>query len=104
MMKETESNLPLIQSFWYDNDGRTMEKYKYNQVAFIQDDKRFVLRAGEWMYAPVGHNGSEPLFEYVEKSFNPLEELNLEAGRKKYLEKSIKDFSGFSEKIMNKGK
>jgi hypothetical protein len=56
------------------------------------------------MYAPVGHNGSEPLFEYVEKSFNPLEELNLEAGRKKYLEKSIKDFSGFSEKIMNKGK
>ncbi len=104
LMKETENNLPLIQSFWYDNDGRTMEKYKYNQVAFIQDDKRFVLRAGEWMYAPVGNNGNEPLFEYVDKSFNPLEELGLEAERKKYLEKSIKDFTGFSEKIMNKGK
>ena len=56
------------------------------------------------MYAPVGKQGDEPVFEYVEKSFNPLEELNLEAGRKKYLEQSIKEFSGFSEKIMNKGK
>jgi len=104
LMKEADDNLPLIESFWYDNDGRTLDKYKYNQVAFIQHDKRFVLRAGEWMYAPVGKQGDEPVFEYVEKSFNPLEELNLEAGRKKYLEQSIKEFSGFSEKIMNKGK
>ena len=104
LMKEAENNLPLLESFWYDNDGRTMDKYKYNQVAFIEGDKRFVLRAGEWMYAPVSNNGSEPTFEYVEKSFNPIEELDLEAGRKKYLEQSIQEFSVFSEKIMNKGK
>ena len=104
LMKENENNLPLIESFWYDNDGRTLDKYKYNQVAFIEGDKRFVLRAGQWMYAPVGNNENEPTFEFVEKSFNPMEELGLEDGRKKYLEQSIKDFSVFSEKIMNKGK
>lgn len=104
LMNENENNLPLIESFWYDNDGKTMEKFKYNQVAFIEENKRFVLRAGEWMYAPVGDCSNEPVFEYVEKTFNPLEELGLEPGRKKYLEQSIKDFSVFSEKIMNKGK
>ena len=104
LMQEKENNLPLIQSFWYDNDGKTLDKFKYNQVAFIEGDKRFVLRAGEWMYAPVSQNGNEPFFEYVQQNFNPLEELQLEAGRKKYLEQSIKDFSVFSDKIMNKGK
>jgi len=104
LMKECENNLPVLQSFWYDNDGATLPKYKYNQVAFIEGNKRFVLRAGEWMYAPVGANGQEPFFEYVQKDFRPLEELSLSAERKKYLEQSIKDFSVFSDKIMNKGK
>jgi len=104
LLRETESNLPVLQSFWYNNEEQTMLKYKYNQVAFIHNDKRFVQRAGNWMYAPVGSNGSEPLFEYVERGFNPVEELNLPAGRKKYLEKSLKDFSLFSDKIMSKEK
>lgn len=104
MLSENENNLPLLQSFWYDNEGRTMDKYKYNQVAFIEGDKRFVLRAGKWLQAPVAKNGTEPTFEFVENNFNPLEELKLGGGRKKYLENSIKDFSAFSEKIMNKGK
>ncbi len=104
LMQESDSNLPFLQSFWYDNEGRTLPKYKFNQMAFIEGDQRFALRAGEWMYAPVGKDGKEPTFEYVQKNFNPLEELHLSAERKKYLEKSVKDFSSFSEMIMQKGK
>lgn len=104
LLRETENNLPVLQSFWYNNEERTMEKYKYNQVAFIEGDKRFVQRAGNWMYAPVYGNGAEPTFEFVDKNFNPLHELNLQADRKKYLEKSLNEFSVFSDKIMNKGK
>ena len=104
LMDENEINLPMLQSFWYDNEGKTMEKYRYNQTAFIDGDKRFVLRAGNWMYAPVSNNGSEPTFEYVEKGFNPIEELALNSDRKKYLENSLKNFSQFSSQVMNKGK
>ena len=104
LMEERDNNLPLLQSFWYDNDGKTLQKYKYNQMAFIEGDKRFVLRAGNWMYAPATKEGKEPTFEYVQQNFNPLEELRLSEQRKKYLEQSVKDFSVFSEKIMNKGK
>ncbi|MCX6198870.1 MAG: sulfatase-like hydrolase/transferase [Bacteroidetes bacterium] len=104
LLREAENNLPVLQSFWYNNEDQTMQKYKYNQVAFIEGDKRFVQRAGNWMYAPVTKNGSEPTFEFVDKNFNPLEELNLPADRKKYLERSLKDFGTFSDKIMSKGK
>jgi len=104
LMEERENNLPVLQSFWYDNEGKTLDKYKYNQVAFIHNDKRFVLRAGKWMHAPVGQAGPEPTFEQVEQNFNPIEALNLPADRKTYLQQNIKDFSAFSDKIMNKGK
>ncbi|MES2620497.1 MAG: sulfatase-like hydrolase/transferase [Bacteroidota bacterium] len=103
LMGERDNNLPVLESFWYDNEGHTLDKYKYNQTAFIHGDKRFVNRAGNWMYAPVSNNGSEPPFEWVEKGFNPIEESNLSAERKKYLENSLKDFKVFSDKVMSKG-
>ena len=81
-----------------------MNKYKFSQAAFIEGDKSWVHRAGNWMYAPVGTNGKEPAFEFVEQGFNPVEELRLSVERKKYLERSLKDFSVFSDKVMNKGK
>ena len=103
MFEERESNLPMLQSYWYDNEGHTMAKYKYNQAAFIEGEKRFVQRAGHWMYAPVASNGHEPTFEFVENGFNPLEELKLHAARKKYLEDSFKNFDVFSDKVMGQG-
>ncbi len=102
MMQEQPHNLPMLQSFWYDNEGKTMPKYQYNQMAFVEGDKRFVLRANEWMYAPVSVNGKEPTFEYVDKTFNPTEELQLPSDRKKYLQESIKEFSVYSEKTRSK--
>lgn len=104
LLQETDTNLPMLQSYWYDNEGHTLDKYKYNQAAFIDGDKRFVLRAGEWMYAPVSNSGAEPTFEKVESNFNPLEALQLSRERKAYLENQFKNFALFSEKIMNKGK
>ncbi|HWB65161.1 MAG TPA: sulfatase-like hydrolase/transferase [Chitinophagales bacterium] len=105
LMTEEDINLPMLQSFWYDNEGHTMNKYKYNQMAFIDGDKRYVQRGGKWMYAPVGNNNEkEPTFEFVDNNFNPVEELKLSAARKKYLEQSVKDFGVVSERIMSKGK
>jgi arylsulfatase A-like enzyme len=102
MLEERFDNFPLIESIWYDNEGKTLPKYQYNQVAFIEGDKRFALRAGNWMYAPVKGDGKEPVFEYVQKNFNPLEELNLPADRKKYLEQTVDGFKAFSEQLSAK--
>lgn len=104
MMEERENNLPMLQSFWYDNEGHTMDKYKYNQVAFIDGTERFVLRAGKWMHAPVKGPDGEPTFEFVEQGFNPIEAIGLPEARKKYLQENIRNFSEFSNKVMNKGK
>lgn len=102
LLEETATNLPVLQSYWYDNEGQTLDQYKYNQLAFIEGDDRFVLRAGKWMHAKVATNDIEPTFKLVENKFNPVEELKLGAERKLYLDRSIKDFSSFSDKIMAK--
>lgn len=105
MMEETAENLPVLESYWYNNEGRTMEKYKLNQMAFIEKNQRFVLRGEQWMQAPVGETGvNEPKFQAVEKGFNPLEELKLSADRQKYLEEHVKNYKVFSDKIMSKSK
>ncbi len=104
MFEEREENLPVLESFWYDNEGLTLDKYKYNQAAFIDGKNRFVQRADQWMYAPVTEAGPEAKFEYVEKGFNPLEEAKLSAERKKYLSQIFSEFGEFSEVVMRKGK
>lgn len=104
MFEEREENLPVLESFWYDNEGLTLDKYKYNQAAFIDGKNRFVQRAGQWMYAPVTEGGQEATFEFVEKGFNPLEEAKLSAERKKYLSQIFSEFGEFSEKVMSKSK
>jgi len=103
MMEETAENLPFLESYWYNNEGRTMEKYRVNQMAFIHGDQRFVLRDKNWMQAPVGPTGvAEPKFQFVEKGFNPIEELSLTVDRKKYLTEQVKNYSAFSDMIMSK--
>ncbi len=103
MLQEQAGNFPILQSFWYDNEGNTLPVYRFNQMAFVENNKRFVQRAGKWMYAPVGTNGAaEPAFEYVQGNFNPIEELHLPEERKKYIEEKVKCFSSFSDGIMAK--
>lgn len=102
LMHETPLNLPVLESFWYDNEGKTLPKYKYNQAAFIEGTMRYVWRAGRWMAAPVSHNGVEPPFEYIENNFNPLAEAVADAERKKYLTDRFGEFNIFSDKVMKK--
>jgi len=102
LFEETPYSLPLLQSYWYNNDGRTMEKYKYNQFCFINGDDRFVLRNGQWMQAPVSDGGPEPTFQYLGNNINPIEDLNLDAEKRKYISETLSNFNKFSDEIMKK--
>jgi hypothetical protein len=102
LFEETPYSLPLLQSYWYNNDGRTLEKYKYNQFCFINGDDRFVLRNGQWMQAPVSDGGIEPTFQYLGNNINPIEDLNLDAEKRKYISETLSNFNKFSDEIMKK--
>jgi hypothetical protein len=100
---ETPHNMPLLQSYWYNNEGKTLEKYKYNQFCFLEGDDRYVLRGDKWMHAPIATVGSvEPTFEYIGDNINPIHELNIEAEKKQFLSNTIEDFRRFSDAVMKK--
>ena len=102
LFEETPYSLPLLQSYWYNNDGRTLDKYKYNQFCFVNEQDRFVLRNGQWMQAPISEVGPEPTFEYIGNNVNPIEELNMDAEKRTYVSQTLNEFSAFSDKIMKK--
>lgn len=112
LREETASNMPILQSYWHNNNGETLNEYRFNQLCFIQDDQRFVYRDDVdrkfgWLKAPVGQHGAgldEPKFEPVEMGFDPVEEAVTDTERKNYLRQRVAEFKEFSNKITKDAK
>jgi hypothetical protein len=102
LFEESAYSLPLLQSYWYNNEGKTLEKYKYNQFCFINGNDRYVMRNGQWMHAPIAEGGIEPSFQYLGNGINPIEELNLDPEKRGYISETLGHFSKFSDEIMKK--
>jgi hypothetical protein len=102
LFDEEAINLPFLSSYWYNNKGKTQKKYQFNQVAFVHDEKRYVLRNDNWLTAPITKgNEPEPEFINLDKGVDPVEEFVQDEERKKYLKDKIKDFKAFDAKIMS---
>lgn len=105
IFSQNAKNIPLIQSYWYNSNGQTLDRYRYNQMAFVAGDKRYVLRddvekKASWLSAPVQKPGEkEPSFESMNSNTNPIEELLEDKEQKEYLKKTFNDFLTFSNKI-----
>ncbi|MDX2002387.1 MAG: sulfatase-like hydrolase/transferase [Chitinophagales bacterium] len=106
LFSESPTNLPMLQSYWYNNDNKTLPQYRYNQLCFIQGQDRFVYRDDvnrhyRWLHAKVaeGLGQTEPHFQAVEAGFNPIEEVVADAQRKAYLQQAFSEFKQFSDSI-----
>jgi arylsulfatase A-like enzyme len=100
LFKSPEHNFPILQSFWYNNHEKTLDKYRYNQLCFIDGDMRYAYRKQEWFAAPVGElHQDEPLFQSIGKSVDPLKECALDSAQKKHLEETLHNFKEFSDNI-----
>lgn len=94
------NNLPILESYWYDNHGNTLPKYRYNQMAFVEGDQRYLLREGEWWHAS-RQNGTEhePEFVPFENGADPIEDFVEDPERREYLRQSASRFQEFSATI-----
>lgn len=111
LMDEQPETLPLLQSFWYNNDNKTLDQFKYNQLCFIEGRDRFVYRDDinkrfRWMHAPVTEPGPEEAVfqEVTETGFDPIEASVADANRKAYLRKCFSEFRVFSDKLGKENK
>ncbi|MCW3126146.1 MAG: hypothetical protein JWO03_1804 [Bacteroidetes bacterium] len=103
LFEETPQAMPLLQSYWYNNEGHTLDKYKYNQFCFVEGNDRYVLRGDKWMYAPVSVQGiDEPTFDFIGEGANPIHDLGLDPEKKQFLSNTIEDFRRFSDALMKR--
>lgn len=100
---EPERSVPIMQSCWYNNQGRTLPQYKYNQICFIEGQTRWLHRMGQWSRSPVPTDITvEDGFEALSEGANPIEEVAMDAERRRYLRQVFSDFQKFSARIMEK--
>lgn len=96
LLDEPEQSLPVMESFWYNNQGKTLPQYRYNQFAVLEGGVRYALRQGQWSSAAPTVYGEEPVFEPLPRGVNPIEEIVTDVERRARLLAALRDFEGFS--------
>lgn len=99
VVHEPETSLAAIESCWYDSQGRTLPRYKYNQLCFVGDDMRWMRRSGSWYSAPPSSLGGEPEFSPLPAGVDPVEELSTTPAERTRLRRLVTDFEAFSTRI-----
>jgi len=99
MVHEPEISKPIMQSFWYNNRGKTLNKFKYNQVCFLLEDTRFLLRNNCWYQAPFQTGYDEPEYIALPNDAHPVQDLVKDLKSKDDYLKILEDFRMFSSDI-----
>ncbi len=103
LLDDPNRSVPVLESFWYNNNGLTLPQFRINQYAFVAGDLRYAHRSDRWYVAPVTRGDErEPAFEPLDPGVNPLEEGVADAERMAALRPHFDAFSAFSAKILAK--
>jgi len=102
LLEAPQESVPVLQSYWYNNRGKTLPQYRHNQIAFVVGDQRYAFRHNRWYSAPVTQaDQPEPAFELLDPGVNPLEEALEGAQRMAALRETFAEFLSFSDQVMN---
>lgn len=94
--REPEASEVILESCWYNAHGTTLPRYRYNQLAFVEGDTRWLRRDGAWYTAAASTLEGEPSFARVDT--DPVGALPYEARRA--MRRRISDFEAFSSRIL----
>lgn len=96
----TAESTPVMQSYWYNNHGKTLSKYRYNQLCFVENGQRYLYREGDWLSAPVQSGVSaEPAFLPLGTGINPIFDSVGDRDRRRFLQETLRGFQTFSAQI-----
>ncbi len=70
-----DRSMTIMQSYWYNNRGRTRPCFQYNQFAFVAGSQRYLHRQDQWLSAPITYwDEPEATFEALDADVDPLQE------------------------------
>ncbi len=92
-----ERSTTVMQSYWYNNRGRTRPCFQYNQFAFIAGSQRYLYRRDQWFSAPITcGEASEATFEPLDRGVNPLRERLDTPERLAYIRRAFEAYRMFA--------
>jgi arylsulfatase A-like enzyme len=95
-----ERSVPVMQSYWYNNRGRTLARFRYNQFAFVAGEQRFLYRHNRWYVAPVTRmDEAEADFVPLDSQVNPLYEPVDTPDRSRYLQQVFAAYCAFADSV-----
>lgn len=98
-VQDPDRSYTILQSCWYNNQGKTLPKFKYNQICFVEGDTRWLRRRGEWFSSPITRDGPEQPFLRLPPDVDPLQERVIAPERRGYLRSVLADFGAWSERV-----
>lgn len=99
MVHEPAQSNPVMQSFWYNNRGKTHDKFKYNQICFLLENNRFLLRNDQWFQAPFQTNYDDPKYIALPPDAHPIHDLMMNLKTKDDHLTTLENFRKFSSGI-----
>jgi hypothetical protein len=99
LVDEPERSIPYLESYWYNNQGKTLPRYRLNQNLLIEGGMRYLRRGGLWYAAPPQDSHGEPLFEPLGPGVDPLQELTMDAERRASYRAFFAGYEAFCKKL-----
>lgn len=99
VLRTPEESYPVMQSCWYNNQGKTQPKFKFNQICLLEGGTRWMRRRNEWFSAPATVDGPEAPFTRLPPGVDPVEEAGFAPERKAALRTIVAEFSAFSARM-----
>lgn len=94
-------SIPISESFWYNNNGKTLERYKFNQFSFFYKDVKYILKGEKWFALEIDENSEvKKELKGLDSNVNPIYEINLSKEQRGYIQVKIDEFKIFSEKTI----
>lgn len=93
---------PISQSYWYNNHGKTLEKYKYNQFCFHFEGQRYLNRNGLWSTAPstaYDKGMTEKSFQSLDPDIEPVQEFIDDKELRRYIDQELQSYLQFEKKV-----
>jgi arylsulfatase A-like enzyme len=99
LVDEPERSVPYLESFWYNNQGRTLPRYRFNQNLLFAEGRRYLRRQGAWYVAPPQVDGEEPPFEPLPLEADPLQDLAMEPEHRRFYVDAFAGHEAFCRRL-----
>ncbi len=100
LLTEPERSESVLESYWYNRDGKTLDRYRFNQFAFVHDDDKYVRRNDEWLTSEIANGSPETAFKPLPPETNPIEEIDLPKPRREELRDHFHKYDAFSRNVL----